>query len=218
MIRLTKGPIPTLLAQHAEDWTRRLLEIIAAGEKPTDYLLGRYRQPEIKNALLAETHKKCAYCESPVRHVTYGDIEHIVPKAVEPHRRFDWANLTIACDVCNTNKAENCGLLDPYQCTPGEHFEFHGPLMWARPASAEALLTEEILDLNRDGLIERRKERLDYLRSLVDSACSKPNDIRDAMLQRAEREVMVDKPYSECAGRLLRILRHRYGVAGAETG
>lgn len=215
MIHLNKGPAPMVLVHHAADWTRRLVEIIAAGERPTDYLLSRYNQPEIKDALLAETHKKCAYCESPVRHIAYGDIEHIVPKSIKPERRFDWANLTIACDVCNTNKSDAPGLLDPYQCAPSEHFDFLGPLMWARPDSAEALLTEETLELNRNGLIERRKERLDYLRSLVDSACSKPVDIRDAMLRRAEREVLVDKPYSACGSSLLRLLKERYEVGDA---
>jgi uncharacterized protein (TIGR02646 family) len=56
----------------------------------------------------------CAYCESKLRHITYGDIEHIVAKAVDQSRTYDWTNLTIACDVCNTEKSDEEGLVDPY--------------------------------------------------------------------------------------------------------
>jgi len=212
LIPLTKTAEPAVLQRNAATWTAELLQKIADGDEPTKYLLGRYAHPDIKVALLIETSEKCAYCESSFRHVTYGDIEHIVPKAVEPTLRFAWHNLTIACDVCNTNKSDVADLVDPYACNPSLRFKFHGPLMWAVPTDNSAVLTEEQLDLNRSKLVERRCERIEFLRNLIGSAVTKPQAIRDAMLRRAERETLETKPYSACATAALANLRALHGL------
>src|ERR1700722_9410453 len=105
MIKINKLPAPAILVEKSTEWTNALLEKISKGEKPTDAESNRYRHAKIKQALLDETHGKCAYCESKLRHIAYGDIEHVVPKSVRPELSFDWQNLTLACDVCNTNKS-----------------------------------------------------------------------------------------------------------------
>lgn len=197
------------MRRNAAAWTARLLQMISNGDEPTAYLLGRYAHSDIKRALLEETNGKCAYCESPLRHITYGDIDHIVPKVVEPELRFVWKNLTIACDVCNTNKSDVIGLVDPYEDDPELFFVFHGPLMWASPIVDSAVLTEVQLDLNRPKLVERRTERLEFVRNLVASAISKPAAIRKAILQKAFREVSADKPYSACTARALSTLHEQ---------
>ena len=46
------------------------------------------------------------------------------------------------------------------------------------------MLAEEKLELDRNGLIERRIERLDFLRQLAASAASQPAAINGAMIQR----------------------------------
>ena len=126
MIKLEKGGEPAILSQNAQLWTRAVLSKLAAGETPTRTEKGRYNRPSIKHALMAETHRKCAYCESKLRHVTYGDIEHIVPKSDDPTKWFSWPNLTLACDVCNTNKSRASvdaeTFVDPYRVDPEELF------------------------------------------------------------------------------------------------
>lgn len=199
MIFLVKLDEPNILSSHGQAWTDELVGKIESGEEPSTYLLSRYSHPEIKNVLLAETHEKCAYCESPLRHITYGDIEHIVPKSSDPTLRFKWGNLTIACDVCNTNKSNAIGLFDPYERDPQEAFIFSGPLIWPLPTDDAALRTEATLDLNRPKLIERRSERLEFLRNLILSARGKPNDVRDAIIVKFHREIGVSKPFSGCA-------------------
>lgn len=203
MIKIYKGDAPAVLRDNWEGWTRELLDIISRGEEPSKYLLSRYNSKGVKEALISETFGKCAYCESPFVHVTYGDVEHIVPKSVEPSRRFDWGNLTVACDVCNTKKSDRSGLVDPYECDPEELFVFYGALMWAVPQSVAAQVTEEVLDLNRPGLLERRRERIEYIRRLVESAVAKPEGAMAAVLERARREVKGDKPFSACARAML---------------
>ncbi|MFD2781156.1 HNH endonuclease [Novosphingobium pokkalii] len=104
MIRLSKGDEPAVLSNNAAVWTAELLD--ALEHRPADVpgIKGRYNHPTVKAALKAETSEKCAYCESKMLHVTFGDIEHIVPKSADPKLTFDWENLTLACDVCNTKK------------------------------------------------------------------------------------------------------------------
>lgn len=203
MVKLDKGDEPHVLVKYGKRWTEELLRKLEKGERISDYLLTRYAHPDVKAALVKETNGKCAYCESPFTHVTYGDVEHITPKSLDERLRFVWTNLTIACDVCNQNKSNYTGLLDPYECEPRELFEYFGPLMWAVHSHESAQLTEELLDLNRAGLLERRRERLEYIRRLVDSANAKVPAVRDAMLKRAWKEVESSKPFSACSREML---------------
>jgi len=197
MISLSKHPMPDILERNGARWTNELLKLIADGVNPTDYLLSRYSHPDIKSALLLETSEKCAYCESAFRHVTYGDVEHILPKRANPELRFNWQNLTVACDICNTNKAEH-ELIDPYVDNPANAFVFCGPVIWAKPDNDRAMLSEIRLDLNRTALVQRRQERLEFLRNLIISAFGKPPDVRDAILDKARREVAETQPFSAC--------------------
>jgi len=72
----------------------------------------------IKEALLTSHFGKCAFCESKVRAVAHGDVEHFRPKAgYDQGRRFnydgyfwlayDWANLYFSCQICNQMYKEN---------------------------------------------------------------------------------------------------------------
>ena len=180
MIKLEKDNEPPILARNARHWTDIVLEKINAGETPTKTEKSRYSHPEIKQALIEETHAKCAYCESKFRHVSYGDIEHVIPKSTDPSKWFNWSNLTLACDVCNTNKSKNPveeeTFIDPYDVDPEEHFWQIGSMVWPRPGCDAAALTERLLKLNRTDLLERRSERIDYLMKMLESVerCQNP--------------------------------------------
>lgn len=164
MIRIMKAPKPDVLVKNAEAWTKVVLDQLKAGTLPSESQKSRYRHREIKEALIAETFGKCAYCESKLRHITYGDVEHIVPKSTDPAKTFEWENLTLACDVCNTNKADHfedhADLVDPYSVDPEEHLIFAGANILPKPGSAPGLATESTLKLNRLELLERRSEKL----------------------------------------------------------
>ena len=201
MIRLEKGDAPPVLLRNEPNWTAAVVWRIQSGETPTRTERNRYNHAEIKAALLAETHRKCAYCESKLRHVTYGDIEHVVPKTDEPARWFDWANLTIACDVCNTNKASAPGdgdaFIDPYAVDPEEHFWQMGPIMYARPGCDAAALTERLLKLNRADLVERRKKRQDHLMRMLDviERCNDPQ-LKGLLWEELSAESGADNEYA----------------------
>ncbi|HAV37796.1 MAG TPA: hypothetical protein DCX52_15830 [Massilia sp.] len=205
MIKLEKGAAPNILIEKSAEWTAALLSKIHSGEKPTDAEKGRYRHPEIKQELIKETAGKCAYCESKLTHIAYGDIEHIIPKSSTPEKSFDWENLTLACDICNTQKGANVinehVFIDPYLVDPAKHFYFAGPLLMTWPGSEAAKLTEILLDLNRTPLFEKRKEKIDYLAALVESCHKAKNPVLKRVLLEDMRnnELLGDKEYTALA-------------------
>lgn len=209
MIGLAKGPAPSVLVANFADWTKVLVDKAAKNEVPTKTEKGRYGHSDIKAALVAETHGKCAYCESKLRHITYGDIEHIVPKSTDVHKWFEWENLTLACDVCNTLKSDYVGdhdtFIDPYKVDPEEHFWQLGPLVQPRPGSEAAAKTERLLDLNRAELVERRHERLKSLMRHLDVIQrTEDEDLRVILFEDFKKESASDREYAALARDILR--------------
>lgn len=167
MIKMTKGAIPKVLADNCVAWTNAVVSKLSRGEDLTATEKGRYSHRQIKDAIVNETHGKCAYCESDIRHIAYGDIEHIVPKDVDPSKWFHWDNLTLACDICNTNKGTEVDIVDPYNCDPEKRFAFFGASMWGVPGDEQSVFTERTLGLNRAELVGKRTERIERLLSLI---------------------------------------------------
>lgn len=167
MIKLQKGAEPQILTDNCQAWEDVLHAHDANATKPTKSDLNRYNNPETKDALMQETSEKCAYCESKFKHISYGDIEHIVPKRLGHQWRFRWSNLTIACTTCNTGKGTLENLIDPYVDDPEQEFDFFGPALVPRPESPKAIATESALELNRTLLIKRRAERLQSIHRLL---------------------------------------------------
>jgi HNH endonuclease len=153
--------------------------------QPSDTEKTRYRHHQIKAALVSETHGKCAYCESKLLHIHHGDAEHIYPKSLAPTRAFEWANLTLACEICNQNKSDRDPLLesiiDPYLVEPSDHLIFSGPLIFPRGTPA-GINTRALLDLNRGELSERRKEHLEKIMEII---CTLLRDDLPPMTRRA---------------------------------
>jgi len=207
MIRLYKSAEPAILAANEAVWTAVILQKKAVGQEPTPTELSRYRHPEIKTALLEETHGKCAYCESKFEHISYGDVEHISPKSLDPGRMFKWDNLTLACDVCNTNKGnkfpDGAGLVDPYKCTPSGHFQIHGPLVFAVHGDDDARLTEETLKLNRAALVEKRQQKIYYLRDQIEVIMRAPDRLRNVLVENLKLEIHYEQEYSAIAYKYL---------------
>lgn len=203
MIRLKKLPKPDILIQNEVEWTATLIRKKTQGEAPTITEKSRYRHPEIKATLIQETYGKCAYCESKLEHVTYGDVEHISPKATELEAIFQWDNLTLACDVCNTNKGNKFpnkeGLVDPYNHDPQLRFHIVGPLIFAVPGDNDARYTEITLDLNRTALLERRKEKIKYLRDMVEAVAAASARLRPRLVEVLELETAPDQEFSALA-------------------
>ncbi len=150
----------------------RRLEAENGGPPLTAAEIRGYAHEDVKLSLIAETHGKCGYCESPVTHVYWGDVEHIWPKDANcrPDLRFSYDNLTFACALCNNAKRAYCDqqvpLVNPYVDNPEIHFLWLGPTTWPINTSPSAEVTLIRLALNRLSLVEQRQERLTiYTRS-----------------------------------------------------
>jgi uncharacterized protein (TIGR02646 family) len=150
---------------------------------------------------------KCAYCESKIRHVSYGDIEHIVPKSIDPSRTYEWVNLTIACDICNTGKGDHEDLVDPYVEDPEEaHFRFMGPMVTIVPGSEPGKLTLTLLKLNRPELMEKRKERVEDLGRRLEEIVATRDEATRRVLIRAlvENESAAEAEFAACVRSYIR--------------
>ena len=168
MIRLCKGGEPQVLVENREAWTTEYENWLddCEGNEPR-----RYADPDIRAALEAETHAKCAYCEGRFKPVSYGHIEHKLPKRKNPKLVCAWTNLTVACQVCNTNKGDYddpaCRLLDPHVDDVEKLVAFAGSWAHAEPGS-RADKTIERLKLNRPELLLAREEVLKTLGRILD--------------------------------------------------
>ncbi|MBN9118544.1 MAG: hypothetical protein J0I06_05185 [Planctomycetes bacterium] len=90
------------------------------GTRTFDFDKSVYAAAEVKGELLAAQRSKCAFCESLVRHVSYGAVEHYRPKAGYKQRKgdrlkrpgyywlaYDWDNLFFCCQLCNEQFKQN---------------------------------------------------------------------------------------------------------------
>ena len=74
----------------------KLIKLRDAKQKP---------EPEIwrsaKEHLKKESRGKCAYCESSVSAVAYGDVEHFRPKSIYWWLAYCYDNFLYSCQICN---------------------------------------------------------------------------------------------------------------------
>lgn len=194
MIKLTKGPKPEVLERNRENWTRELLAAIQARDiEETRRLTKRYNNPAIKHALKAETFDKCAYCEAKVTDVAHGDIEHVTPKSLSPERTYEWENLTFACEICNQNKSNKEGIIDPYADEPDNHLFFAGAFVKGR--SEEGALSVLELKLNRMALIESRNREIQRYADLLEKIfLSRDARLKELILDSIEDELESRRP------------------------
>jgi 5-methylcytosine-specific restriction endonuclease McrA len=201
MIRLQRQPMPEPLATEVRERSDQFRQLLAAGAKIPDALLDAYKIPPLKQHLRVETGDKCAYCESKIPHVDYGDVEHILAKDSRPELRLTYENLTYACSVCNTKKGkyfdEKTPLLNPFIDEPQEHLFAAGPMVLRKPTSDRGHVTQKRLELNRMALIEKRAERLEAMAGLIDQATRTENPgVREVLLDQIAQECASDKEYA----------------------
>lgn len=204
MIKINKQPCPQKLTDNATSWTASLLDCITAGNEIPDSLLKHYRDPIIKEALKEDSFGKCIYCESKVTHVYPGDVEHLKPKSKFKELTFDWDNLGFVCSKCNNNKSDyyevDAEIINPYIDDPDNFLTAIGERIYGRPGSTRGQITEIQLQLNREDLIERRRERLKTLRTLINHYTTQTNKtIRQALYEEIQIELSNEKEYTLCS-------------------
>lgn len=99
--------------KHCRDYTRSPREY-DRGEKLFQFDRAIYGHADVKAALRQAQHGKCAFCESHITHIAYGDVEHFRPKGGVCQRvnsplerpgyywlAYTWENLLFVCQICN---------------------------------------------------------------------------------------------------------------------
>ena len=201
MIKLYKGKKPDILEKNSDRWTKEYLKYKNLGIG-NENIKTKYNHPEIKSALLNETHEKCAYCESKFLHVSPGDIEHIIPKSKRPELYVKWENLTISCEQCNRSGKKNyydidLPLINPYLDNPEEHFYECGSLIFPKLNDNRAEITINVIKLNRASLVERRKERIESVDKLLRSWAKEEREyMKEELHRQLIEECREDKEYS----------------------
>lgn len=200
MIALDSSPTPGALTRLATAEAQRQ-ECQANGTPLPAGVASAYRHADVKGPILVETSEKCAYCESHITHVYYGDVEHIEPKSSVPAGMFDYDNLTLACAICNGRKsnyyAPAAPILNPYQDEPDDHLVGLGPLVWHRSGSQVGQRTVTLLDLNREQLRERRMETLERVSALADRYTHEPNGpVKSTLLKQLRDEVAPEAEFA----------------------
>jgi uncharacterized protein (TIGR02646 family) len=171
------------------------------GTRSFEFDPGLYGHATVKQALLEAQHGKCAFCESQLAHISYGDVEHFRPKAGwrqeegEPLSRpgyywlaYEWANLFLACTLCNQQfkknlfplqtpalrarshkqdvTAEDPLLLDPAMDDPEAFISFREEVPYAVDGNARGEATIRTLGLRREALAEQRRKHLTLVQTL----------------------------------------------------
>lgn len=122
--KLAPAPLRTEGAAATKELRRKSPRALARG---VEFDATIYGHAEVKRALVKAQHGKCCYCESKIRHVDHGDVEHFRPKASVRQGDGDararpgyywlayaWDNLLFACALCNQrHKSDLFPLRDP---------------------------------------------------------------------------------------------------------
>jgi uncharacterized protein (TIGR02646 family) len=120
MIRIRKPNAPAVLITRGSKATEELKNA-RKGTKHHDFESSIYAHEAVKDALRRAQHDKCAFCESKIAHIGFGDIEHFRPKgAVRQNEEdeleypgyywlaYEWNNLFLSCQLCNQKFKRNC--------------------------------------------------------------------------------------------------------------
>ena len=225
MIRIEKpAEVPPILLDRGVERTRQHEAEYDAGQRMFDFQNAIYGDGTVRDILRIAQHGKCCYCESKFLSTSHGHVEHYRPKGEVKQAKglpiqrpgyywlaYDWDNLLMSCQVCNTRKGvlfplgngdvrardhhvnvdqEQPLLIHPVDDDPRDHLRFRGDE--PKPITPTGTRTVEVLDLRRHDLRESRRKRFKVLKVLKAGAdlfrSSGPPDDADAQAWVEEAE------------------------------
>ncbi|MGB1207315.1 MAG: retron system putative HNH endonuclease [Chitinophagales bacterium] len=184
IIKVDRIAKPDILVKKAKLWTDDYLQACADYEKMPDAknktkkrnCEKKYNHAKVKVQLKKMFEGKCAYCESHITHIDYGDIEHFRPKSKFSKLCFEWSNFLLACGVCNgaahkgnkfPEKDGQAMFVNPVEEEPNDLFKFEYDVKTGTanvlPKNDRGKVTESIIGLNRAELVTHRSKIVRYL-------------------------------------------------------
>jgi len=166
---------PDSLKINGKKWKKELLDEISKKGYYKDVdrkYQEHYKKEDVKTALIDMYNGLCCYCESDFGGSSYENIEHYKPKSKFPELSFEWDNLHLACQRCNTNKSDKWELkgphfIDPVEDNPDEHFDYNFCSIIAK--TERGVYTIKEIDLNREALDYARLKVAGKIMKLLDA-------------------------------------------------
>lgn len=107
---------PSLVGLGKKEMEKAVADFLHSGKVSTKF--SAYSKTDVKDALIALFHSKCAYCESKFMITSPGAVEHFRPKGrnkikyKEPDETYvgyywlaaNWDNLLLSCTDCNSER------------------------------------------------------------------------------------------------------------------
>ncbi len=145
-----------------------------------------YRAKDVREQLMKDQHRKCAYCEKFIE-TSYNDVDHYHPKTKYYWLGHSWDNLLYSCPICNrSNKndkfpledentrcntthdnieQEKTLLINPYIDDPLKHIKFNEHIIVGIDNKGKT--TEKELKLNRPELRFARKQQYERYEIMI---------------------------------------------------
>ena len=166
MIKLTLPPKPSELTAEKQ------AELTARFKANPDAEV--WKQPWIKEPLMAMTNGKCAYSEVKLgEEGKYAQIEHIHPKSIYKDEVVEWGNLIPSCNVCNTKKraldTKKHPIVNPLVDNPKDYFYISNGRLYAKNIkNKKATDTLIYCDLNNHDQFRTKRLRIeDFLKERI---------------------------------------------------
>jgi len=162
MRKLYKGQTPSFLKEIVQEKNYKFSNN-SQSRKDWRNIVSKFRK-QLHEVLSVETNNMCAYCETSL--VGGSNIEHILPKSQFPELMFEWENLTMICQQCNSRKTDRTLPINPFTDNPHDHFSYDqtGRIFPETASGAEVI---DILSLNRLPLIESRLKTIELITILI---------------------------------------------------
>lgn len=124
MIRVVKPDAPPKVLREkgarGPKATKNLTDAYDRGQRHFEFNSSIYGDKSVKTALIKAQHGKCCFCESKLRHISHGDVEHFRPKGAFRQKEsdpltkpgyywlaYEWSNLFLGCELCNRRHKAN---------------------------------------------------------------------------------------------------------------
>lgn len=207
MIQVKRGLEPDGFEQKAQEWwaefqAERVLNPALTPDTFWAKLRRRSDMQRFADHLARSFYDKCVYCESQMKHVSPGHIDHYHPKTAIAFqsRMLAWDNWLLACSTCNTNKGsrfvfhDGClVLLDPSAEDPAEHISFlNAQILYC---SERGRKTIELIKLDRLDLDQKRMYWLNYISCLL-LVLLRESEVRDQARKLLIWSMQDDAPYA----------------------
>lgn len=149
MHKVQRNEPPVGLEDKSNEWKKQLNETkdISLSDEWTRFKtskLGKQTLESLKNMYL----DCCMYCEGVTGATSYPQIEHFRPKSIYPELSFEYNNLHLVCQKCNSSKGDKFDerYIDPTVVDPREHIYYKA---WEVVGKDEiGKLMVKIVDLN----------------------------------------------------------------------